>query len=262
MIQVYYFATMWHFTQQDFGVLSKYRSKIATEARRRRFDQTFCYLVVFPGKGVVGVVSLIATSYGMGTLQSAYAVGAIVFGLICLSVVATLLFIVYELRHGTSLPRVLFILSIGICLAFAALSVGFRFLGGPASSPSWVLVTSALPLGIYSINHWLVALALSSQLWPSRRQGMVYIAGVLIVGGLLGSGVTAVFIWPEWVRDSSASWGFHVDMTRVAIIVIAQRLWLSSYHYICDRELYRLRDPVVRAALIAALPRPLSVENE
>jgi hypothetical protein len=92
----------------------------------------------------------------------------------------------------------------------------------------WV---SFLIIGLWSVNHWVVDLGLSSRV---AKRGWVFIAGVL-AAGLVG------FLW--MVPTSSGM------MIRMIPVIICARLGLGFVHFLYSRWVWQLSDPQVRATI-------------
>jgi hypothetical protein len=127
-------------------------------------------------------------------------------------------------RNGSRNPRLRLIDKYG-CLAFTAL--GMAALPAIAHSPQVAL----LCFGIFSFNHWLVAIGLCSIV--SRRR-WVFVAGMLLLGG-------AGFVW--MIPTS------HGNLIRVVPVIVCARIGFGFVHFLYDGWIWKLSDPQVRATI-------------
>jgi hypothetical protein len=112
-----------------------------------------------------------------------------------------------------------------LCLASTAL--GMYALPMLAGSQSLAL----LCVGVFSFNHWLVAIGLSSRV---SRHTWVFIAAMLVVGAV-------GFVW--MIPTSNG------PMIRVIPVIICARMGLGFVHFLYDRWVWKLSDPLVRATI-------------
>jgi hypothetical protein len=112
-----------------------------------------------------------------------------------------------------------------LCLAGTAL--GMYALPMLAGSQSLAM----LCVGVFSFNHWLVAIGLSSRV---SRHTWVFIAAMLVVG-VVG------FVW--MIPTSNG------PMIRVIPVIICARMGLGFVHFLYDRWVWKLSDPLVRATI-------------
>ena len=111
------------------------------------------------------------------------------------------------------------------CLAITA----FGMAALPAVTHS--LTVALLCFGIFSLNHWLVAIGLCSAV---SGRSWLFIAGMLLLGSV-------GFIW---VVPTSTG-----NMIRVVPVVICARIGLGFVHFLYDRWLWKFSDPQVRATI-------------
>jgi hypothetical protein len=99
----------------------------------------------------------------------------------------------------------------------------------PALNQSmWVAM---LAMGVFSVNHWIVDIGLSSRT-VGRRWVFV---GIVLLAGAIG------FVW---IVPTSTGM-----MIRVIPIVICLRLFLGFTHFFYSRWVWKLTDPLVRATI-------------
>ncbi len=111
------------------------------------------------------------------------------------------------------------------CLAITA----FGMVALPAiTHSSWMAL---LCLGVFSFNHWMVAIGLCS---AASGRGWLFIALILLLGSV-------GFVW---MIPTSAG-----NMIRAVPMVICARVGLGFVHFLYDRWLWKLSDPRVRAAI-------------
>jgi hypothetical protein len=209
MIWVYAVWNIYHFGMQNFGVLSIYRRKAGTGSRR--VDMTFC---------------LVITSVAMflGVPISFIRVWDLRWPCVALSLVVTGGMVWRQIKGDLSLPRMLFILTDGLALAllFWQPLIGFA---------------------VYAMNHWLVAIGLSSHVHAtSRGKSPIVFAVVVILVGILCFGM--LFVRP------TATAGIAIHITMVAFGV---RVGLGCVHFLYDRYIYKFSDERVRATIGGAL---------
>jgi hypothetical protein len=111
------------------------------------------------------------------------------------------------------------------CLASTAL--GMYALPMLAGSPSLAL----LCVGVFSFNHWLVAIGLASRV---SRHTWVFIVAMLVAGAV-------GFVW--MIPTSNG------PMIRVVPVIICARMGLGFVHFLYDRWVWKLSDPEVRATI-------------
>ncbi|HEX5009775.1 MAG TPA: hypothetical protein VFY71_05190 [Planctomycetota bacterium] len=208
LVVLYFLWNNWHFGMQNFGVLSIYRRKSGSGTRRK--DMLYCLGVQF-ASAVWAYWRVLGLE--RGHMQSFYFLAA------AAGVVAMLL---TETRWS---PRILFIVADAVGLMFFLQS----FLWGFA---------------IWSMNHWLVALGLSSHVYGSERgrSPLPFVlglaaAGVLVFWVLFGTGVNLSTIFdPKFVVKST-------------IVLMSVRYGVAFTHFLYDRWLWSFGNPDVRATI-------------
>ena len=112
-----------------------------------------------------------------------------------------------------------------LCLAGTAL--GMYALPTLAGSQSLAL----LCVGVFSFNHWLVAIGLSSRV---SRHTWVFVTAMFVAGGV-------GFVW--LIPTSNGL------MIRVIPVIICARMGLDFVHFLYDRCVWKLGDPMVGATI-------------
>jgi hypothetical protein len=209
MMAVFYWLwNSYHFAMQSFGVLSIYRGK--SGSGYRRLDMAFCLFVQ-------AAVSFLVLAPHLGLqrdiVQDIY---------LALGLVGVLVMTLFENRPS---PRILFILTnaAGLVLIFWSGIWGFA---------------------IYAINHWLVAIGLSSHVYANNRgrSAAVFVTGLIAAGMsvfwlVYGSGVNIqTLLDPQFVVHTT-------------IIAISLRYGFAFTHFLYDRWLWQLSNPEVRSTI-------------
>jgi hypothetical protein len=208
VIWVYAVWNIYHFGMQNFGVLSVYRRKAGTGSRR--VDMAFCLVVTSVAMFLAVPISFIH-------------VWDLRWPCIALSLVATAGMAWRDIKDGPCLPRLLFILTDGLALGL-------------------VFWQPLIGFAVYGMNHWLVAIGLSSHLHAaSRGESPIAFAVVLISAGILCFGLL-------FMRPTPA--GIAIHMTMVAF---GARVGLGFVHFLYDRYIYKLSDPRVCTTIGAPL---------
>jgi hypothetical protein len=217
LVWVYLVWNAYHFGMQNYGVLSIYRRKqtLLTAAnkivepkpeqnsggmRQCRIDLTFCLLMTCTAMAIAMPVWFM---HWPG-LQSIC---------IVLSLTATSGMAWREIQKGMGLPRLIFILTDGFALALVWWNplVGFA---------------------VYSVNHWLVAIGLSSHVSPFRPW---VFAGAMFLIGSIG------FLWLNPSQNG--------NILRAVPIVVCARVGLGFVHFLYDRWIWKFSNPAVRATI-------------
>jgi hypothetical protein len=208
MVVSYWCWNAYHLGMQNFGVLSIYRTKSGSGSRR--LDMTFCLFVQAAASFLVFAPHLGLKYDIMRDLYVSLALSAV---------------LVMMLRETRLSPRILFILTeaAGLALVFWSGLWGFA---------------------IWSINHWLVAIGLSSHVYANNtgRSAIGFIAGLIAAGIIafwliFGSGVDFHTLFDP---------RFTVHATMVAMSI---RYGLALIHFLYDRWLWQLSNPEVRAII-------------
>lgn len=208
LVLLYFLWNSYHFAMQNFGVLTIYRLK--SGSGNRRTDMIYCL-------GVQILSSIMVFSRVLeldrGIMRGFY----ITVGL--LGVVAMLM------RENRWSPRIVFILANAVGLMFFMSSVLWGF-------------------AIWSVNHWLVALGLSSHVYAVHRGR----SAALFVAGLMAAGIGVFWlIFGAGVnRDTIFDPKFAVKTTVIAMSV---RYGVAFTHFLYDRWLWQFRNPDVRATI-------------
>jgi hypothetical protein len=232
MVWVYMVWNAYHFGMQNFGVLSIYRKtreEMAQHNRadrqcsranvppshslernanphvkawdQRRIDRTFCLIVTCVAMAMAFPISFLHKVGLQGPC-------------IALSLIATGGMLWREIRTGFCVPRLVFILTDGLGLAL----IWWQPIIGTA---------------VYSLNHWLVAIGLSSHVYSARWHWAFALAMLLV-------GAVGLF----WLIPTPNG-----NVLRVIPMVVSARLGFGFAHFLYDRWLWKMTDPRVWAAI-------------
>jgi hypothetical protein len=148
---------------------------------------------------------------------------------VALSLIATASMLWRELRSGFCLPRFVFILTDGVALTL-------------------IWYQPIIGIAVYSLNHWLVAIGLSSYVYAARclrvRAGGWFFALAMLMAGSIG------FLWLIPTPDGT--------LLRVIPVVVSARLGFGFVHFLYDRWVWKMADPRVRATIGRDLFEPIS----
>jgi hypothetical protein len=205
VVWVYVVWNAYHFAMQNFGVLSLYRSKIANPSPiGRSIDKWFCLAVTCPAMAVGFPISWVHLP------RAAYFC-------IMVSLSATTAMLIREASVYRSFPRSVLILTDGLTLAL-------------------IWWQPIIGTGVYSINHWLVAIGLASKEAPIRW--WLFALGLVVAGG-----VGLVFLTPTSLGIRLGI-GFllrwsgpmpYNTMTIVFPIIVCARLANGIVHFLYDK---------------------------
>jgi len=174
---------------------------------QRRIDKAFCLTITCAAMAMAFPISLLHTP----KLRDLC---------IALSLIATAGMLWRELRVGFCLPRFLFILADGLALAL-------------------IWWQPIIGIAVYSVNHWLVAIGLSSHVYSARclrfRVGGWSFAVAMLMAGAIG------FFWLIPTPNGT--------VLRVIPIVVSARLGFGFVHFLYDRWVWKMADPRVRATI-------------
>lgn len=269
-----YALVTYHFAAQHFGALSLYRGRIGrgSSTSARRLDRVFALgvggVLVFLADFLAGAVSYQKVWVGHWLVPASIASidGEIRRGgtLVLLVLTAAMLFA--EVRAPRrSLPRVLYVIGVA-----AMVAVALR----PRSAFLFVV--------IWNSQHWILATGLGSQtpsLEPAPERGPVRRArhllnsrpwAVLLL--LIGASVLLLPIFeveanmgvndPVYYGDrifGAVTAGLRTSSWVPALVALG--FSTGFVHYLLDRGVYRLRDPLVRSAARGLL-RPAGSEQD
>jgi hypothetical protein len=217
MLGLYFLWNTWHFAKQNFGVLSIYRVK--SGSGRRRTDLIFALTVHF-AVTIIGIATMTGFA-GNGVLD------------LCMFIAFAGVVAMLSLETKLS-PRIAFILTDASRLVLMSFS-------GP-----WGFAISGM-------NHWLVAIGLSSHVYGNNRErsptlfslGLITLGTVLF--GLLFIAIPFTGIYstngpmplPWWIRAT--------------IPAVSLRLGFGFVHFLYDRWIWQLGNPQIRATVGADL---------
>jgi len=207
MLVVYSAWNAYHFAMQNFGILSIYRRKSHIYGPgQRRVDMIFCIVMMGAATFLPFAPHL---RLDRSVIQYVYA---------SIALVGIPFMLWREMLTGAfCLPRVLFIFTnaVGLVLVFWQGLWGFA---------------------IIAVNHWLVAIGLSSHVYSVHRdRPPIVFAAVLIIAGVLGFALLFV--------------SFPTLTIKVTMPAVGLRIGLGFVHFLYDRWIYKLSDPQVRATI-------------
>lgn len=243
---------IWHFSGQHYGVLSIYRRTSGQLARRdRRLDRAFCIAMTCVMTPLAwyaqGRKELLAELFSYAPNPSA--LPALGPAIAITSAVLTLLFVAGERRKPhASTPRALYIFSIGIQPVFG------------------VIAYPIYHLAVFSICHWLIALALASRILRGEVADTVALPRVLrqpafSMGVLLfmaiSAGMFLIFhsrtfhgvlgIVPPFVHGQDTLFAYHTGPFSPAFAALSGAYFgISFIHFAYDRWLYSFSRPEIR----------------
>jgi len=208
LVLLYFLWNGYHFAMQNFGVLSIYRRK--SGSGNRRADMIYCLGVQIAASIMVYARVL---QLDRELMRKLYFLAAII------GIVAMLM------KETRLSPRVMFIVADGLGLML-------------------FLWSGLWGIAIWSINHWLVAIGLSSHVYAvhRRRSAAPFVAGLVVAGTivfwlLFGSGVNLDSIFnPQFV-------------VRTTMILMSLRYGVAFTHFLYDRWLWRFSNPGVQATV-------------
>lgn len=248
-----YAFSLYHFAMQHYGVLALYRSRLPHGQQNRRLqrvDWLFCLLV----SGALALLldllhGELNVFFGLpappDSIQPAFGLLRLLLGI---SIVGCWGWQALQYRRRQQgLPRLLYLSS--LCL------LGLLSL----------LLPPLLYLVLIQIQHWLVALGISghmlSQSRPAGKPRSPWPA-------LAGLGLVSCLLTPLLEADYYILHGFDLSVLAVGAL-LAQLSWepavyalgclglFSSWlHYIYDRGVFRLADPLTRRAALDLLRPP------
>lgn len=245
----------WHFSAQHFGVLAVYRKLAGQFSKRdRQLDRAFSVVMTCVLMPVAWYTQRREDRLGqvLHYLPDTLAMPNLVTLVIMISAGLTLLYITIEfLKPNSSLPRVLYILSIGIQPIF-----------GTVSYPIF-------HLAVFSICHWMIEFALASrilqnQLWPSKEQALLsshktsrysFAKQVLILaaisipmyGVLLSPTVLGVVArFHDSLYNEAVYFSYSLGALPVSLGALSGAYFgISFVHFVYDRYLYAFSRPEV-----------------
>jgi len=254
-----YACTTYHFAAQHFGALSLYRFRAgrSTCIQTRRFDRFFALiaggLLVFVADILAGAVAyqdrwIDSSSVGAWIVSAQRWIR--IAGIAAL-LIATMLVLFGELRTAQwSLPRVLYIVGIAIMVGLA-----FR----PRSL--------FLFLVVWTSQHWILATGLASRVAgdePAPNNGFVrrvlHYMNTRPWAILLFLTIISVLFLPIFEVEANrqdgtyyGDWIFGALATQLRTsswlpALVALGFATGFIHYLLDRSVYRMSDPLVRKA--------------
>ncbi len=241
----------WHFGKQDFGVLSIYRARAGQrDDRARRIDLIYAWTMMMGVQPIVYLSTAVASPLGEAFYNfvpiTPASMTAIANGAFAVAYGVTLVVVCLEVaRPNASVPKILYYLIMLVHPSLVLLAEGemklfyfttylwshwFVAIGLVARLHTRHFETTGDPPLIAATKHWLIigaiaslALLLLADLRPfSVFNGREY-------REILGA------VTPE----QRLFVGFALG------VLLAEQL----VHYVCDRMLFRLRDPEIRSAI-------------
>lgn len=241
----------WHFASQHFGVLSIYRVRAKQfDDRDRRWDRIYAVGMT------CGLMPIAWYTQGrrLGVLNEVFELpnphGALAMSVVAVSMVITAIALAYEFRKpNRSLPRLLYIVSIGIQPVFAVVSY------------------TIYHFAVFSMAHWIVAIALVARVWSNEAASheverpnvwtaaqRMFAFQVMI---MIGVSVVFYFVWRSSVIPHFADWaavrlalsGDGSYGLRAMGAVGGALLGLNITHFMYDRFIYSFRRPAIRQAI-------------
>jgi hypothetical protein len=207
MLVVYTAWNAYHFAMQDFGILSIYRRKARIYGPgQRHADKIFCLVMT----GAATFLSFAPhLRLDRGIMHDVYATIALL----------GILFMFWRETHTRAfcLPRILLIFThaIGLVLVFSQGLWGFA---------------------IIAVNHWLVAIGLSSHVYSvNRGRSPVVFVAILIIAGMLTFALLFV--------------SFPTVEVKVTMAAVGLRIGLGFVHFLYDRWVYKLSGAEVRETI-------------
>jgi hypothetical protein len=196
----------YHFGMQAFGVMSLYRRKRGGYPEsQRRIDMLYCCGVIWLGLLIPSIFRFFLHSY---SLLEGFRYGCTAAALAAAGGM---------LWRERCLPRVLFILT-------DALGIGLTFFGG-----LW-------GFAIISMNHWLVAIGLTSHVYGVHR-GVSPLPFALALAAMGGIVYCLLFV------------DLRTGLLHFTALAAGLRLSSGFVHFLYDRWIWRLSDPRMRAII-------------
>lgn len=253
-VGLFWVGHFWHFGNQDFGVLTLYRTRAGqTSLVDRRVDKVFTVVMMFVVQPIVYLSVVRTTAFAemvqsvlpfpMDWLRVAAPVALGVAGLLSAVVV------VRELaRPNRSLPRLLYmgVIVLHPMLLWGAVAAGERTLA--------LLYTFA-----YLWSHWFIAIGLVQRIntgyYASRgdTRSSALLRHVAVLFTIAGVVVLATEHYQQYAlfnldgyRYKEVLAGISPEQTVLIGLLLGFFLGEQLLHYYCDRVLFRFRNPGVR----------------
>ena len=264
----------WHFASQHFGVLSIYRRSAGRSSHReRRWDRTFCVAMTCVLTPLAWYAQdreeIFAQLFSY--LPDPTALPRLSIAIIVTAVVVTMSYLIVEiLNPKSSLPRGLYVVSIGIQPIFATISYPIYH------------------VAVFSICHWLTALGLASKILRSEvtqvaaaeRQVLPWLAATprrgfamgILVFALISVGMFLLFhskTFHDMVGIVAASghgqeslFAYKTGVFQVAFGVVSGAYFgISFVHFMYDRYVYAFRRPEIREWIAPHLFSPTPIHR-
>lgn len=248
-----YTFSLYHFAMQHYGVLALYRSRLPHGQQNRGLQRTDWWLCLLVSGALALLLDLLHGElnvfFGLPTppelIQPAFGLLRLLLGL------AIVGFWAWQAgqyrRQQQGLPRLLYLSS--LC-GLALLSL---------------LLSPLLYLVLIQIQHWLVALGINGHMLSQRRPAGKSRSPWPALAGLV---LLSCLLTPLLEADYYILHGFDLSVLAVSAL-LAQLSWepavyalgclglFSSWlHYVYDRGVFRLADPLTRGAALSLLRPP------
>ena len=182
------------------------------------------------------------TTFRLPNDESQAIIATILWALFFLSGIVMLGVAIVEMRRGSSLPRVIFILT-NWGTQFGTVVTALIILNYQNKMWLWPYVMM-IGWAVFSTNHWLAAIGISFRVWDGARSRhdwrarLPFILTLGVVSVVFGAFLVAVFYQPAG----------RVPL-RFAEIVISFRLGAAIVHFLYDRWSYQFHRPEVAATI-------------
>lgn len=253
-LSLFWVGHFWHFGNQDFGVLTIYRTRAGQNRWiDRRVDKLYTVAMMFVIQPVVYVGLIGSTAFAEMLRTALPAAPSVLADAATAAVIAAALLTAGMLAHEVSkptrsLPKLLYIVVIFLhpTLLYAASRAGSETL-------------ALLYVIAYLWSHWLIAIGLVGRInahyYRSRGDtpGFALLRHLAILSGLVGVVLVLTYPYADYLLFNLTGFAYK---ERLAAIAHADR-WIVGgvmgfflaeqlVHYYCDRCLFRFRDPAIR----------------
>ena len=251
---LFWVGHFWHFGNQDFGVLTIYRTRAGqTRWIDRRVDKLYTSAMMFVIQPIayIGLLDSAAFSEIVRTalpLPHWFFSGAATAAVIAATILAAAVLLFELSKHTRSLPRLLYIIVIYLhpVLIYAATRANSELIG-------------LLYVIAYVWSHWLIALGLVGRInghyYRSRGEtpGFALLRHAAILSGIVGLVLVLTHSYNDYLLFGVTGFAYKERLAAIAhadrwIIGAVMGFFLAEQlvHYYCDRCLFRFRDPDIR----------------
>ena len=254
-VSLFWVGHFWHFGQQDFGVLSLYRARAGQTATDRRIDRLLTAAMMFAIQPIVYLHFVRTTAFSElihGLVPISFAASQ---GLARAAVAAAILLCVASgarelLKAPRSLPKLLYL---AVMLSHPTLLLASVELGRTDLGALYVIT--------YLWSHWMIAIGLTGRIGVGHLaqsggggRGLALTLYVAVLVAVTGAVLIAIGDFELYRLFNTDGFRYKTILTEIAPaqqpvvgLVLAFFLGEQLLHYYCDRCLFRLRDPGVRA---------------